>query len=246
MAIFKILHGDASRISMDVTPFHEGYCYVTHDGFMYIDMNVGTADIPNNQRIKLNANQAESLIGYNIATILNSSNIEIPTSKVVLDALNEKSQVQVITSETSEILSTLKIHKISQEEYDQSLADGTLEDNAIYLTPDEEIDLSGYATIDQLNEKANAEHSHDNVYYTETEINDLLLNKSDTSHNHDDKYDTKGSANEALTSAKSYTDTSVNEVKSYSDTNLSAAKTYTDNAVTQKSQVQIITWEADD
>lgn len=244
--LFKILHGDISRISTDITPFHEGYCYVTHDGFMYIDMNVGTADVPNNQRIKLNANQAESLIGYNIATILNSSNIEIPTSKAVLDALNEKSQVQVITSDTSEVLSTLKIHKLTQEQYDQALDNGTLEDNAIYLTPDEEIDLSGYATIDQLNEKANTEHSHDDIYYTEAEINALLLNKSDASHNHDDKYDKKGSANEALTSARSYTDTEVNEVKSYSDTNLSTAKTYTDNAVAQKSQVQIITWEEND
>ena len=81
--LFKILHGDVSRISTEITPFHEGYCYVTHDGFMYIDMNIGTEETPNNQRIKLNASQAESLIGYDIATILNSSDLEIPTSKSV-------------------------------------------------------------------------------------------------------------------------------------------------------------------
>lgn len=85
--LFKILHGDASRISTDVTPFHEGYCYVTHDGYMHIDMNIGTEDVPNNQRIKLNAGDAEKLTGATLATIMNSSNIEIPTSKAVLNYL---------------------------------------------------------------------------------------------------------------------------------------------------------------
>lgn len=38
MALFKILKGDSSRISTDVTPFHDGYAYFTPDdsGF-YID-----------------------------------------------------------------------------------------------------------------------------------------------------------------------------------------------------------------
>ena len=49
--LFKILHGDESRISTDVTPFHEGYCYVSHSGYMYVDMNVGTIESPNYQRI---------------------------------------------------------------------------------------------------------------------------------------------------------------------------------------------------
>ena len=34
--------------------------------------------------------------------------------------------------------------------------------------------------------------------------------------------------------------------KSHSDANLATAQTYTDNAVAQKSQVQIITWEEND
>lgn len=87
--LFKILHGDSSNISLDVTPFHEGWCYVTHNGYFYVDLNVGTKDAPNNQRIKLNAKEAETLTGYSIATILNSSNSELPTSKAVLDALHE-------------------------------------------------------------------------------------------------------------------------------------------------------------
>ena len=73
--LFKILHGDKSRISTDITPYHEGYCYVTHDGYFYVDMN--------NERVKLNAKDAEKLTGYDIKTILNSSDIEIPTSKAI-------------------------------------------------------------------------------------------------------------------------------------------------------------------
>lgn len=56
--LFKILHGNPSSISLDITPFHEGWCYVTHDGYFYVDLNTGTEEIPNNQRLKLNANNA--------------------------------------------------------------------------------------------------------------------------------------------------------------------------------------------
>ena len=50
----------------------------------------------------------------------------------------------------TENLSTLKIHKLTQDQYDRELASGRIDPNALYLTPDEEIDLSGYATKDQL------------------------------------------------------------------------------------------------
>lgn len=53
---------------------------------------------------------------------------------------------------------------------------------------------------------APASHSHNDLYYTETEIDTLLSTKSDTTHNHDSKYDTKGAAAESLVSAKSYAD----------------------------------------
>lgn len=60
----------------------------------------------------------------------------------------------------TENLSTFKIHKLTQEQYNRELLAGNLEDNALYLTPDEEIDLSGYATIKQLDGKANSSHNH--------------------------------------------------------------------------------------
>lgn len=54
----------------------------------------------------------------------------------------------------TENLSTLKIHKLTQAQYDRELAAGRIDENALYLTPDEEIDLSGYATKEELNTKA--------------------------------------------------------------------------------------------
>ena len=67
--LFKILHGDPSKVSLDVTPFHAGWCYVTHDGYFYVDLNIGTEEAPNNQRLKLNAKDAETLMGKSLDEI---------------------------------------------------------------------------------------------------------------------------------------------------------------------------------
>lgn len=60
----------------------------------------------------------------------------------------------------TENLSTLKIHKLTQEQYERELSAGRIDANALYLTPDEEIDLSPYATVEQLNTKADSDHTH--------------------------------------------------------------------------------------
>lgn len=44
----------------------------------------------------------------------------------------------------TENLSTLQIHKLSQEQYNREFEAGRLNEQAIYLTPEEEIDLSKY------------------------------------------------------------------------------------------------------
>lgn len=68
--LFKILHGDKARISMDITPYHEGYCYVTYDGDFYVDMN--------NKRVKLNAKDAETLGSHSFDEfLLQTDKVEI-------------------------------------------------------------------------------------------------------------------------------------------------------------------------
>lgn len=49
----------------------------------------------------------------------------------------------------TENLSTLTIHKLSQEQYDREKAAGRLDANAIYLTPDEGGDLGDFVVPDE-------------------------------------------------------------------------------------------------
>ena len=46
----------------------------------------------------------------------------------------------------TENLSTLKIHSLTKEQYERELEAGRIDENALYLTPYEETDLSEYAT----------------------------------------------------------------------------------------------------
>lgn len=71
----------------------------------------------------------------------------------------------------TENLSTLKIHKLTQAQYDRELAAGNIDENALYLTPEEEIDLSSYATQDYVDSAiANVNISDKlNDYYTKSE-----------------------------------------------------------------------------
>ena len=51
----------------------------------------------------------------------------------------------------TENVSTLKIHRLTQEQYDRELAAGRLDANAIYLTPDEsDNELITVEDIDEL------------------------------------------------------------------------------------------------
>ena len=62
MALLKYLRGKAANIDTTTTPFHDGYVYFTTDeGKMYVDCNTGTDAAPNNQRIPVNAENANKL-----------------------------------------------------------------------------------------------------------------------------------------------------------------------------------------
>ncbi len=106
-------------------------------------------------------------------------------------------------------LSTLKIHKLTREQYERELNAGNIDANAIYLTPDEDSDLSHLATKAELLD-----------YAKKTDLNNLETTsaaqaklveakayadgKAPMVHNHDSAYDVKGAANTALENAKAY------------------------------------------
>lgn len=95
----------------------------------------------------------------------------------------------------TENLPTLKIHKLTQAQYDRELAAGNIDENALYLTPEEEIDLSPYATIEQLGAKADTSHNHEI-----SDVNNLQIaldTKADTNHTHN--YAGKGVEGEVFT-----------------------------------------------
>lgn len=92
MALFKISKGSKANLPTTLT---EGFCWYTYDDSkFYIDHKDETGTLI---RRALNAQEAEKLIGYDVVTILNSSDVEIPTSKAVFDAIAQKTQVQIIT-----------------------------------------------------------------------------------------------------------------------------------------------------
>lgn len=57
---------------------------------------------------------------------------------------------------------------------------------------------STYATKTELNGKADKSHTHDDRYYTESEMNTKLATKAEKSHTHDDRYYTESEINSKL------------------------------------------------
>lgn len=108
MALFKISKGSKNNLPSILT---EGFCWYTYDDSkFYIDHKDESGKLV---RKALNAQDAETLTGASLATILNSSEVEIPTSKAVLDALSNyytKSQIDnyelITTSDIDAICGT--------------------------------------------------------------------------------------------------------------------------------------------
>ena len=85
MALFKINRGNSASLPVTKTDGWAYFCTDTAEFFIDYKDNNGVL-----HRKQLNAKDAETLTGASLSTILNSSNMEIPTSKAVLDALASK------------------------------------------------------------------------------------------------------------------------------------------------------------
>ena len=87
MALFKPFMGN--RSSLNSVEKHAGYVYFcVDDGSFHLDFLDNNGNV---QRKQINANEANKLVGYNIASTLIDSVSEIPTSHAVFTAIAEKS-----------------------------------------------------------------------------------------------------------------------------------------------------------
>ena len=85
MALWKLFRGN--HTALDTVEKHDGYVYFCDDGSLHFDYTDANGVL---HRKQINAKEAEALTGYSIETLINSSDVEIPTSKAVLDALSNK------------------------------------------------------------------------------------------------------------------------------------------------------------
>ena len=84
MALWKPFRGN--RNMLDAVEKHDGYVYFCiDDGSLFFDHLDSEGNL---QRKQINAKEAESLTGYSISTVINSSNTEIPTSQAIENAIN--------------------------------------------------------------------------------------------------------------------------------------------------------------
>lgn len=98
MALFKISKGLKANLPNTKT---NGYCwYTTDDSLFYIDYEDEDGEL---QRKAINAKDAETLTGASLSNILSSSEIEIPTSAAVFNALSEKSSVKLVSWTSADI-----------------------------------------------------------------------------------------------------------------------------------------------
>ena len=126
--LFKISKGLKANLPQEKTA---GFCWYTiDDSLFYIDYEDENGAL---QRKALNANDAETLTGASLSTILNSSDVEIPTSKAVFDALSAHNHNDIYYT------------KEELEELSYDVAFINTEDNETVENPDVE---SGSVVVD--------------------------------------------------------------------------------------------------
>lgn len=80
-------------------------------------------------------------------------------------------------------LEILKIHTLTQGQYERALEEGRINDNELYLTPNEFNDLSWYATKDELKEYAVNKAGDKMKGNLSIETSNAVINLQDTNVN---------------------------------------------------------------
>lgn len=90
---------------------------------------------------------------------------------------------------TKQDILNLNIHKLTQDQYDEAFAAGKIDPNAIYLTPEEVVDLSGYATVEELGEAVDdAAAAINNIISSKAGGTEVILNGTSRKGNVADFY----------------------------------------------------------
>lgn len=151
---------------------------------------------------------------------------------------NHNTSYSPISHSHTEYVTTVDFNTLETE------VDGKADSNHVH---------SNYATVDSVNElssvvsgKANTAHSHNDIYYTETEVNDKLATKADSSHNHTGVYDVSGAAASALSSAQTYTDEAIDALSETVATkaNTSDLTSHTGNSTVHITSTERNNWNA--
>lgn len=135
--------------------------------------------------------------------MVDDSGNPLPTPQVVVDATltvsGRAADAKVIGTRISEALSIAKSADTGltnvRTELDKLKLDSVAVDKTLTK---ENFAADAKAVGDALAGKANAEHNHDDRYYTEDEINVKLSKKSDDGHTHDERYYQQNEIDEKL------------------------------------------------
>lgn len=165
--LFKILHGDESNISLDVTPFHAGWAYVTHSGNFYVDLNIGTLESPNNQRIKISGQNAETLCGLSLdelkTQIANQDAVILDESQTYTDKAIEDIKANIATQDTVVLAE-------AQSYTDAALETATTQDTVVLHEAQAYTDIVLATATTQ-----DAVVLHEAQTYTDSQINDVVI-----------------------------------------------------------------------
>ena len=137
-------------------------------------------------------------------------NLNISWSPVDYDSISYIISAAANTNKITISVSPYTYNLLSQSDFDLA----TSKNITIALLTGNYVEDKRLSAIDN---KADANHTHSDLYCTKIEMDTALNAKADANHRHDDDYDAKGSASNALDSAKAYADsvadTAANKVK---------------------------------
>lgn len=231
MALFKISRGTAKNLPAVLT---EGYCWYTYDNSkFYIDFKDENGVLT---RKALNAQEAEKLTGYDIATILNSSDIEIPTSKAVFTAISNKAD---------------KTHTHDDRYYTETEVDTKL-DTKVDKVTGKGLSTNDYTT-NEKNKLAGIATGATKVADSTTNGNILINGTETTVYAHPNSGVTAGTYKSVTVNAQGHITAGTNpttlagygitdaESKGAASSALTSAKTYTDTELAKKANTSDLT-----